>query len=77
MNDSISDKIPCDTELFIHENNSFLGIGVISSLSSLVYFVQDIFENNFNKSEFIQEINYLEEKDITQIIFTGEYISGG
>ena len=72
----MSENIPLNSKILLYDDDdNVIELGIMTTFSYNIYYLNDIFESDYNYTELIDEVDYLKDKDIEYLIVTEDYLS--
>jgi hypothetical protein len=71
----ISENVPIDSKFLLYEYDYPIRLGIMTSNSYDIYYIDDIFPSDYNYTELINEIEFLMENEIEYLIVREDYLS--
>jgi len=71
----MSDNIEPYSKILVNDKNNNIVIGTKTMTFCEVCYIDDIFPEGYNQSEYIQQIHHLKDNDIRYFVISVEYLS--
>ena len=71
----MSENFPIDTKILLYDYDYVIRLGIMSSFSYGIAYIDKIFKSDYNYTELINEIDYLKENDIKYLLVSEDYLS--
>jgi len=71
----MSENLPIDSKILLYDKDYIIRLGIMSTFSYGIFYIEDIFKSDYNYTELINEIDYLKENDIEYLIISEDYLS--